>query len=62
MLDGCLLGDFELPYPFIPEFQVDTYFSNFEGKKDISSPFPVCASPVATSISMDTPGGYFEYG
>jgi len=51
---GCLLGDFESSYPFSPEFQVDTHLSDFVGENDISSPFLTCASPVATSISMDT--------
>ena len=36
--EGCLSGGCESPYPFIPEFQVDTHLSNFQGKEDISSP------------------------
>jgi len=51
--EGCLLGDFESSCPFSLYFQADTYLSDFEGKKDISSPFHTCASPVASSIFVD---------
>jgi len=27
--EGCLLGDCESPYPFIPKFQVDAHLSDF---------------------------------
>ena len=52
--EACLLGDFESSCPFSLYFQADTYLSDFEGKKDISSPFLACASPITTSSSMDT--------
>jgi len=54
MLEGCSLGDSESLYPFSPKFQVATHLSDFEDKKDISSPFLACASPIMI-ISMDTP-------
>jgi len=53
--EGCLLRDFECFYPLSLEFSVNTHLFNFEGKKDISSPYLVCASSIETNISMDTP-------
>ena len=49
-----LLGEFESSSPFSSHFQVDTHLRDFEGKKYIFSPSYACASPIETSISMDT--------
>jgi len=52
--DDCSLGDFESCPPLSLKFHIDAPLCDFERDYDISSPSFAYASPLDTSISIDT--------